>query len=1041
MPETLSYTDAVRLLGGERSKLVTALDALTGGAMLATATSVPAVLGWFDAKAEFVRLSHDLVRQIAERRSGLSRFDRTERLAAAHRVLVVTAFFEALGEVELPFRLSELELTGREQLGIIGVDSFSGPQSLATLLLDRHVPLPTPQRSHQAYADELDDRYHAVADRLAGFVRGLAVWERLPAADQGQFTDALTGLPDRAVRRHGELVARLAVDFPEVTYWSGLREHEATREEVRSLATSLAAVESTLTAISTGRAPDQRREALARAYRAVLDRPIVEAGDVPPGLSVPSLGAAYQPPLCRIAELGSGARPSDEIWWADAPVRADLAEFLTGHLTGPGATRTPLLVLGQPGSGKSVLTKVLAARLPAADFLPVRVLLREVPAAADLQDQIEYALRQATGERLDWPALVRSAGDALPVVLLDGFDELLQATGVSQTDYLRKVAAFQRREADQGRPVVVVVTSRTSVADRAEAPAETVALRLEPFDAARVTDWLAVWNADNAEHFAARGVAPLDPATVLAHPELAGQPLLLLMLALYDADSNALREARALRRDQLYERLLYRFAEREVAKHRPGLPARDLAQAVEEELRRLSVVAFAMFNRATQWVTEADLETDLAALIGAPRPATGADLRSPLRAAEVVLGRFFFVHRAQASVDGDRLETYEFLHATFGEYLIARLVWRVVGAMVARENAATIGFGAAEPVDDELLHGLLSFAALTGRAPIVEFLAALAADLDEPVRARTRDLLVGLFQGVHHALPGRRFDGYRPRRLPVPARYAAYSANLLVLAVCTAGSLRASDLYPDDDLVAAWHRQALLWRSQLSTEDWTSLVEALRLERRFAGAARDIALTLADEFDQVVGPDQVNLVWTYNLRTRRQGANFTPPAQSFERLRRVTNFQCGVNDDLLLHTVEPVAESMPSAINLMPATSALSARTAAHELLRLLAGNPSPEQRTELYRQAIGRSILLGLPAIEVERYVASCLDRLITDRTIPTAVAVQIMEEALLAPKAALPAAPAAIRDRLRTLLRVAEEVVRSADGDDEGPFVYTIL
>ena len=64
MSETLSYTDAVRLLGGERSKVVTALDALTGGAMLATATSVPAVLGWFDAKAEFVRLSHDLLHQL-----------------------------------------------------------------------------------------------------------------------------------------------------------------------------------------------------------------------------------------------------------------------------------------------------------------------------------------------------------------------------------------------------------------------------------------------------------------------------------------------------------------------------------------------------------------------------------------------------------------------------------------------------------------------------------------------------------------------------------------------------------------------------------------------------------------------------------------------------------------------------------------------------------------------------------------------------------------------------------------------------------------
>jgi hypothetical protein len=166
---------------------------------------------------------------------------------------------------------------------------------------------------------------------------------------------------------------------------------------------------------------------------------------------------------------------------SDVPVRSDLTEYLAGALTSPEATSAPLIVLGLPGVGKSVLTRVLAARLPAADFLPVRVVLREVPVEADIQEQVEYAIRAATGERTDWPQVARTAGGAVPVVLLDGFDELLQATGVSQSDYLIKVARFQQREADQGRPVVVVVTSRTAVADRARYPEGAVALRLEQF--------------------------------------------------------------------------------------------------------------------------------------------------------------------------------------------------------------------------------------------------------------------------------------------------------------------------------------------------------------------------------------------------------------------------------------------------------------------------------------------------------------------------------------------------------------------------------
>ena len=176
-------------------------------------------------------------------------------------------------------------------------------------------------------------------------------------------------------------------------------------------------------------------------------------------------------------------------------------------------------------------------------------------ASRSLQGQIEHAVRDATGEALSWPALARTAGGALPVVLLDGFDELLQATGVSRSDYLEQVVRFAEREADHGRPVAVVVTSRTTVADRTRIPpGGTVAVRLEPFDDAQVGRWLDIWNHANAPYFAAAGLRALPVQTVLVHQELTGRPLLLLMLALYDADDNTLqREGAALDRAGLYE--------------------------------------------------------------------------------------------------------------------------------------------------------------------------------------------------------------------------------------------------------------------------------------------------------------------------------------------------------------------------------------------------------------------------------------------------------------------------------------------------------
>ncbi|MEU6410152.1 hypothetical protein [Microbispora sp. NPDC046933] len=484
-------------------------------------------------------------------------------------------------------------------------------------------------------------------------------------------------------------------------------------------------------------------------------------------------------------------------------------------------------MLGQPGAGKSVLTKILAGRLPDGDFLPVRVPLREVPADGTIQEQIEAAVREATGEHVGWPELTRSADGALPVVMLDGLDELLQATGVHRSDYLSRVADFQRREADLGRPAAVLVTTRTAVADRMRFPPGCLTIRLEPFKEEQVRRWLAVWNAANNEYFTAHGLKPLPPETALAHGDLASQPLLLLMLALYDADANALQRGETgLSQAELYERLLTRFARREVDKHQPGLPETAAAQAVETELRTLAVGAFAMFNRGRQWVTTGDLNNDLAALLPAPAAQT-TSFQAPLSRADQVIGKFFFVHQASAVRDHASLQTYEFLHATFGEYLVARMTRDVLRGMVARETApADPFFGRPQP-DDGLLHALLSFSVLTERQPIVEFLRYLLLALD---REPTTDLLVRLLHTAE-SRTDQSYADYRPEKSTFITRYAHYTANLVILAALTADGIAAGELFPDSEPPAeAWWRLATLWHSRLSVEVFTAMSLLFEIE-------------------------------------------------------------------------------------------------------------------------------------------------------------------------------------------------------------------
>jgi hypothetical protein len=911
----LTYADAVKVLAGGESPTVALLDRLAGGALLlASASGVGLALSLFDAKAELAAVTRSLLDGLSQRLAGAGRVSRTEQLAAAHAVVAITAYFDEVAGLALPFNVAEPGMDRRDEVRLAGGEPIDGDtRSLAAALLRSDVPQPGPQYPYEVTLERVRGFYEHLSVAVLRFVSGLALWDRLDETERARLTSALAnGVPDGAIVRYEGLVRRLAAECPEVALWLNLMEHQATRSRLASVHWSLTELERLLAGLVAGNAPAAGRAILARVHQAALREPILASGLVPEGLQVPSLEEGYVDPCFRAADAGAGEPISEQRWWDCQDVRDDLPGFLAGHLTSPRAMTAPLLVLGQPGAGKSVLTHILAARLAPEDFLVVRVDLRDTPADADVQTQLEHGIRTLTGERVSWPELARTADGALCVVLLDGFDELLQVTGVTQSDYLERVAMFQRAGADRGQPTAVVVTSRTAVAERARPSSGMTAVHLEPFNEAQVRHWLEIWNSRNASYLAARNLTPLTDEAVLRNPDLASQPLLLMMLALYDAEENRLqREDAALGEAELYERLLRRFAAREVGKSGAGLPESALKIEVEREMRRLSIAAFAMFNRNRLWTTEQELDDDLAALREADERQLQAGFRAALTPGGLAIGRFFFIHQSRATRDGYRLRTFEFLHATFGEYLVARMVLQELQRLVdaAQLDLARLRHPAA---DDAYLYALLSFTALTARGDsIVSFLQqGLEPVLTEPDR---RTLLRGaLLRSFHLALLARRDDrygNYEPAPLTVPARLAAWSANLLLLTVLVAGDVTASDLFPDaaEEPKLAWHEAALLWRGQLKERGWTSLIHAFELIREWRNGHPEVRIRLATgDREPPVDP-----YWTYGYGPgSTERGNLSWMFREADALRRQSRFICGHDEDVTAHTLEPLIEEL-----------------------------------------------------------------------------------------------------------------------------------
>ncbi len=932
MGRALSYRDAVVLLGGD-PPVVAALDRALGGVLsVATGGLSHTVLSVFDAQGRIVRLGRDLTVGLRDRLRGAGRVDRTRRLEAAHAVIVVTAYFEALAVARLPFSVRDLRTTRQEQLRVAG--GSASTQEFVDTLLTVACPQPAPYLPYERFLDQLGQWYAKLSSRLTGFARRLAVWDDLTDAERAEAERALGDeLCRNAINRFQEMYAQLAGEVPEFAFWIGQIEHQATRAEVRR---ALAGVESLLTSLSSAGSSRKRAQGLSDAYRAMLSAPILAESDTPTGIRLPTLEEGYLDPDFRVRAVVGEDWPADEAWWSDVPVRSDLTEYFVGALISSETTAAPLVVLGQPGAGKSVLTKMLAARLPAADFLPVRVVLREVPAEAEIQDQIEFAIRATTGERIEWPDLVRTAGEAMPVVLLDGFDELLQATGVSQSDYLMRVARFQQREADQGRPVVAVVTSRIAVSDRARYPPGAVALRLEPFRRVQIDNWLDIWNRYNEEYLAARGLAPLPAEVVARNHTLASQPLLLLMLALYDADANALQRgvdldsAKTLDETTLYEQLLTSFAAREVGKSTAALLDHEVTTRVEQELQRLSLAAFGMINRRRQWVTQAELDNDLAALLA--RPSTmSSGFRSPLTQADIVVGRFFFMQRAQAIRDGSRLQTYEFLHATFGEYLAARLAVQLTAGLLTHRPALTVG---PPPIDDDLLYALLSFAPLSSRQLLRFIQGTCARHVPVADRRQLAELLITVMTDSAMRTD-HRYAGYQPAERAVSSRHGVYSANLVLLVLVLTDRMTTSELFPGShDPANTWHRHVLLWRSALGEEDWTDLALAMSVRHIWNGQNRDLEVHLAD--DPLQPPEPVDPYWHYRYPPGHKDRGDILWHRSYwNQLIHKMDIVGDTNDSTIRHAIEPLFRWIGPTVTTFLGLGDEPASSAAHDLVKL----------------------------------------------------------------------------------------------------------
>ena len=699
-------------------EMLAGLNALSGATILllgvrSASGDISAFLNALVIKDELIKIGKCILDKIIKEKNNECD-KRVDQMQWAYSMIYYTAFFDVLDE-QMPEQMrKEIGLSLEEKKGIfqnIGIEKREGADSL----INTQIFFPNIVHGYAYIEEHLVKLYKSMCEGLMKFVHMLSFEENSSEQAILEFHNIVDKLPELAMKRFKGQYLYLAGNFNEFYVYMHIEEEKEKAMHIDELYKNIISVScDTNNKIDVGLGylenilldlPEIIQEekvnniidALIENYNREIDKPIIDSKSSNEKLQYPSINKAFIPQSYKLLEYTGIEKLEKKDTWVDQEEHKDMDSFWAKYCVSHYSLENLLLILGEPGGGKSLLTKIICARMSDRNNIFVRIPLREVSVEKEIEDIVCEQIQKDGDAEEPLPTYKWFAGNFKynPITLVfDGYDEVLQATGGVYRNLLKKIQKFQEQCAEKHRPVRIIVTSRETLIDKADIPTGTVVLKLLEFDEEQREEWIKIWNHNNDEIFKKEHIKPFDlPEYNGSIDELSRQPLLLLMLAIYDANLeegiNSLSQEENLNRTKLYNELLRRFIRRELRKGPRGneVPYEEAEENEKEkmidlEMEKLGIAALGMFIRGKLSLNVSEMERDLSYMES--RTPVYKNIGKMLSNAEELFGSFFFIHDSQSGniETEDKEVAFEFLHKTFYEFLVADLVLRyLIGAI------------------------------------------------------------------------------------------------------------------------------------------------------------------------------------------------------------------------------------------------------------------------------------------------------------------------------------------------------------------------
>lgn len=609
-----------------------------------------------------------------------------EHAQIAQVLIVFSSYFDSI-KLYLPDEDRKISLSSKEKYTLTEESIKQYRDYLlekSCEILDYDLSMPNPIESFEEYLKHLNDFYDILNREFVKFYEQLSFWDEMKEEKRDAFLSVIRKLPSESVENYKKQYYELATCFHDFFVWTNIQEHRFLSNKIdigfKEISENIQLYiekKSDLNAIIT-------LEKYSKKYQYFIDKPIIDTTEMDynssEDITFPEKKEIFIPQSFKTILYKKDLRLEEKSVWTGCDERENIGKFISDTLRHPVIGELPLLILGHSGAGKSLLCNMLAAKILLREYHVIIIKLRDTVADETIMQQINQQIDRDFSNKCTWSNIVESGIEKPILLIFDGYDELLQASGRTHSDYLKKIVEFQNEQkVIHGVFVKCIITSRITLIDKALITDNTPVVRLLDFDDDRIKAWSEVWNNKNSIFFNNNKMESFEVDKKSKVYELAKQPLLLLMLALYDSNKNALKRQRDLNSTQLYNNLIREFISREKRKdeHYRGKIEKDQQDIIDAEVRRISIAALGMYNRKVLYIQSGELDSDIQ-YIESKENSHKEVINTELKESDKLLGSFFFIHKSNSTEISDRERiqnvAYEFLHNTFGEFLAANFI-------------------------------------------------------------------------------------------------------------------------------------------------------------------------------------------------------------------------------------------------------------------------------------------------------------------------------------------------------------------------------